>query len=528
MKRSWLLVPTLLLSAPACGDPASGDGDGEVGTGEEEASGSSEASSEASSSGSSSSTDEGTTTGGGAVPAKGISIIEVEANQLTRVPIGQNGQWVDGNGRNTRLISNRDTLIRVHHVLEEGWSPRLIEARLEVHLPGGEVKEYNQIIEISQNSDERFLDRGFFFGLVADEGDTAPGTQYYVSLWEAEAGGGEGLTEGVNVTPTTGPGEIGFEGIDMAMKVMFVPFNYTPQGTTPDLTDEANRRVLEDNLFMMEPVSRIEAAYHEPVPYSNTSVTSNLGALLSAVDQVRAQDGAASNVYYTGLIETGQQSGVVGIAPLGGIVNANLWRQNKSSTAETVVHEIGHNLNLNHIACQGANSAGPDGSYPDHPNGRILNTGFGLRNFQVYGAETTLNYMSYCGPVWTNDWTTNKIWNRIQQFTAQGDAGLPQAPVLRHAIYADGTEEWWTSLEVIRPEEYTATTQVEFVRDGKVVTTSFAKREVLSDDLTVWVTAPLPTDADIETFDLVREIDGATQRSAELSEIKVIRPRESN
>src|SRR5690606_23476564 len=114
----------------------------------------------------------------------------------------------------------------------------------------------------------------------------------------------------------------------------------------------------------------------------------NLGNLLGAVDQVRTQDGAPSNIYYIGVIDTGAQSGVVGIAPLGGNVNANLWRTSKSSTAETIVHEVGHNQGLNHIQCAGANSDGPDASYPDHPLGRIINTGFGVRNFQVYGGET--------------------------------------------------------------------------------------------------------------------------------------------
>lgn len=531
MKRSWALLPTLFLALPACGDSPSGDGDGEVGTGDVSSS-SGEAGSEASTSGSgeaTSGTTEGTTTGGGdPVPAKGISITEVEANQITRIPIGLNGDWVDGNGRNTRLVSQRDTLIRVHHVLEPGWTPRLIEAVLDVHKPGGEVSTYNQIIEISQDSDERFLDRGFFFGLVADEGETEPGTSYQVRLFEVDPSLSEGLTEAVNVTPTTGPGEIGFEGIDMAMKVMFVPFNYTPAGTTPDLTDPANQRVLEDQLFMMEPIRRLEAEYHAPVSYSNTSVTGNLGVLLSAVDQVRNQDGAPSNWYYVGLIDTGQQSGVVGIAPLGGNINANLWRNNKSSTAGTVVHEIGHNLSLNHVACTGGNSAGDDPSYPDHPLGRILNTGFGLRDFQIYGGENTLNYMTYCGPVWTDPWTINRTWNRIQSDTAQGDVGLPQTPVLRHAIYADGTEEWWTSRMVVDPDEFSFGTEMSFVRDGKVHTTTLAKREVLSDDSTVWISAPIPEGEDIESFDTFRELDGTTTREVSLDDIKVIRPRETH
>ena len=39
-----------------------------------------------------------------------------------------NGDWVDGTGRNAAMTRDRDTLIRVHHTLAEGWTPRLLEA----------------------------------------------------------------------------------------------------------------------------------------------------------------------------------------------------------------------------------------------------------------------------------------------------------------------------------------------------------------------------------------------------------------
>lgn len=527
MKRSSLFALSLFLVIPACGDGADADGSSEAGTGDAS---SGDGDGDADTSGSSaetsaetSGTDTGTDTSGGfePVPAKGITITEVTASQGTRVPIGQNGQWVDGNGRNTRLIRGRDTLIRVHHVLEDGWVPRVIEARLTIILPGGEEQIQTQQLEIQSDSNPRFLDRGFYFGLQEAMGQVEEGVQYQIELFDITPAG-EGLSDGITVTPPQ-PELIGFENVKMEMKVMYVPFNYTVKGTTPDLSSEEVRKTLNDTMYQQQPIQTLYPDYHAPVAYNQT--LSNLGNLLSAVDQVRSQDGAPSNIYYAGVIDTGAQSGVVGIAPLGGNISANLWRTSKSSTAETIVHEVGHNQGLNHVECPGGNSAGNDSSYPDHPQGRIMNTGFGIRNFQVYGPETTLDYMTYCGPVWVSDWTWNKVWNRISQFTAQGDVGLPQTPVLRHAIYEDGSEEWWNSLTVLSNDELSANTEVEFVRDGVVVATTLAKREVLSDDSTIWITAPLPAGETIDSFDLVRETNLGQTREVGIEGIKVIKTR---
>lgn len=469
--------------------------------------------------------DAGETGAPSTTPAKGISITSVTASQGTAVTIGQNGEWVDGNGRETRLIRDRNALIRVHHVLEEGWTARLIEARLTLIFPSGEQKVLTQQLEIQTDSNPRFLDRGFYFGLDHEAGFVEPGMSYQIELYEATDGAGSG-GQGITVTPPQ-PELIGFEDVQMEMKVMYVPFTYTPNGTTPDLNEEV-QKTLTDLMFEQQPIQTLHAEFHAPVTYSQN--ISDLGQLLSAVDQVRTQDGAPSNIYYAGIINLGNPSGafVAGIAPLGGNVSANriVTSLGYDETAEVIVHETGHNQGLNHIECPGQlQSAGNDSSYPDHPNGRILSTGFGLKSFRIYGSELNYDYMSYCNDRWTSPWTWNKVWGRISQFTAQGDVGEPQRPVLRHAVYADGSEEWWNSYAVLDDADLTGNAEMEFVRDGVVVSTTLAKREILSDGKTEWITAPLPAGQVVEDFDAFRERAAGTERSADLSEIKIIRRR---
>src|SRR5688572_14512414 len=66
----------------------------------------------------------GSSTGGpmpDRIPARGLHVDWVEANQGVGVPIGQNGAWVGPSERLARLLQNRITLIRAFWEIEAGW-----------------------------------------------------------------------------------------------------------------------------------------------------------------------------------------------------------------------------------------------------------------------------------------------------------------------------------------------------------------------------------------------------------------------
>src|SRR5262245_27556150 len=52
------------------------------------------------------------------VPARGVTLTRVTANHGINVDIAVGDQWVDGFGRNGRLATGRDTLIRVYYTLD--------------------------------------------------------------------------------------------------------------------------------------------------------------------------------------------------------------------------------------------------------------------------------------------------------------------------------------------------------------------------------------------------------------------------
>jgi hypothetical protein len=346
-----------------------------------------------------------------------------------------------------------------------------------------------------------------WFALAASEGYTATDASFQVSLWEKEPGG-EALEEHVNITPSTGPELIGFENIPMEMNVVFVPFAYN--GRIPATDDPAKMMIIENEIYQTEPIQTLNTAIDA---LRNTGANSNVCNMLQTMSQIWSQAGAPGNIYYVGLVDTGASFGIMGCALLNANFNADVWVDNDvGTTATSIVHEIGHNQGLQHVQCDdmGNPADGPDPSYPDHPLGRTLNTGFGIRDFSMYPGETTIDYMSYCTDRWVSPWTWNKVWTRIQAFTEMGSPLVvdPPTPVMHFAMWGDGTQTWWTALARLDPQRLPDTGWVEFVKDGEVFARSPAQIDMLTDDESMWVTVPMPNGDPEAEFDSVRYVAG--------------------
>lgn len=451
------------------------------------------------------------------VPARGITITGITANHGVNVSIANGDQWVDGGGREARLASGRDTIIRIYHEIDPNWVEREIEARLRWTV-GGETSTFTTRKVIVTNTVDTYLDGALFFGIPGDSGLTQNDATFQVSLWEVEPGG-EALPELVNLSPASGEQLVGFETIPMEMNVVFVPFTFN--GRVPSTDDEVKMRAITNELYQNEPIQTLTT---QVLSLQTSGGSANVCNMLPTMQQQWSAAGAPANVYFAGLVDTGASSGVMGCAWLNSTVSANVWvDSNIGTTATTVVHEIGHNMGLNHIDCDdmGNQAAGVDPSYPDHPNGRTLNTGIGIRDFRMYPGATTIDYMSYCNKRWVSPWTWNKVWPRIQQFTAMGSpfvSGEPE-PVLQYAINADGSEQWWTALAYLDPQRAPDQAEVEFVVGGEVIARQAAQIDTLSDDQTVWITVRMP-DGDAEAqFDEVRFVTPDAVRTAERRQV---------
>ena len=98
------------------------------------------------------------------------------------------------------------------------------------------------------------------------------------------------------------------------------------------------------------------------------------------------------------------QSGIAGIGYLGFPAAVSV------PLAETVAHETGHNLDLQHILCDGR-EGDPDPNYPSGPayqGGKIGGWGYNPYTGETFSPSQYVDLMTYCQPEWISDYSYQK------------------------------------------------------------------------------------------------------------------------
>ena len=142
--------------------------------------------------------------------------------------------------------------------------------------------------------------------------------------------------------------------------------------------DPENHEMLGDTRTLL-PVGDLEVTAHEPVLSSSNSAF----RLLDQTKAIRAMEGGMG--YYKGMMSRP-------VTDAGGI--AELPGRSSFSTprGSTLAHELGHNMNLQHAPCGGAD--GPDPSYP-YPDGSIGTWGYDFDDGGLVPPSRP-DLMSYC------------------------------------------------------------------------------------------------------------------------------------
>jgi hypothetical protein len=357
------------------------------------------------------------------IPARGLHIDWVEANQGVGVPIGMDGAWVGPSERLARLLKNRNTLIRAFWTLEPDFVPREIEAHLILEHADGTTE---RIVQSKMIEDDAFigdLDRVFYWGIEAER--VQPGIEYAIELYEVDPSYADGAPEEPPYFPDVEgePVLIGIEDSYQLIKVTLVPFNYDDGAscvTEPD-TSEETMQLFQDLIYMMNPIDRLDFTLHEPVDW-NTPLE-NFGQLNSYMSDLRFEEGAPPEMYYYGLVDvcSGGLDGAGGQAfgiPQDPIME-NAYQRVSSGlsldpdwSAETFVHEVGHSQGRYHVFCNGE-EGGPDPSYPNQ-GGDVGEWGFGIIDFGLRHPTVNKDYMTYCHPVWVGTWGWNKVQPTVE------------------------------------------------------------------------------------------------------------------
>ena len=413
-------------------------------------------------------------------PATGIEIVEVTVDQGVRVPVARNGALVGPGERNAAILQDRPAVLRAFYDTDPGYETRSIYAVMFVEHTDGTSTTYESFITTSEPDCEgrtylydcRYGSPTGSFVFRLEGEDMRPGTEYRISLFETAPGHEDDISDRSPIFPAGGGSmQIGIENSYMTMRVVVVPFDHNVGGDCPDAPDlneefgttvNGDPRTIADyfgeRLFAQNPLDEVEIIVHDVVNYTGNAT--NGGSLLNTLQQMRFNEGAPPGYFYYGVIRPcngGPEFS--GIAQLGGPtmgqaaqrVGWGVYHANVSTTAETFVHEIGHEQGRPHIACSGGEGV-PDPSYPDHPNGDTENWGIDVMSNPItILPPSSHDYMTYCGSTWVSEWGWHLVSPWIQEISSWELDGPPppKRPLLVGTVFEDGssefyvTEGWW-------------------------------------------------------------------------------------
>ncbi len=246
--------------------------------------------------------------------------------------------------------------------------------------------------------------------------------------------------ESNNRYPATGQQSFNFVAADL-LTVMVVPVSY--EGTLPTTTDLSYLTWMPIKVY---PIS--QATYQLHGTHLFTGDLSDLSGsgwvdLLFEIDGIHiAEDPSDTKIYY-GLVNSVGADGCSGgcIAGIGFIgfpssVGFSGFSAGDNAASPVATHEMGHNFGRYHANCGGP--AGVDLGYPYGSPGdaTIGQWGHDTATGLLYNPSTYDDYMSYCDPTWTSDYTYKNIYDfRL------GSAFRPQS--LQDSLYVSG----WTDLQ---------------------------------------------------------------------------------
>ena len=201
-----------------------------------------------------------------------------------------------------------------------------------------------------------------------------------------------------------------------------------------DMAGSDSRGTLEPTRALL-PLSELNVRAREPyVTQADTLEDGGLG-LRAEIHLLRFIEAGATDEYYHGILawpasRYPQSWGFTGIAYIGGWAALSLSHIGGvyfTGFPDTFAHELGHNLSLYHAP--GCGAGGPDPEYP-YPNaftgvwGVDFNTGgeFG----RLISPARYRDFMSYCDPSWTSDYSFTKALEYREQFvvSAAADGGM--------------------------------------------------------------------------------------------------------
>lgn len=383
--------------------------------------------------------------GGGGNPtqepqlAQNLVLSEIAIFQGVKIDVMTGGMPAT---RKAPIVSNRDALVRAYVTPGNGWSPKEVTARLV--LDG--VAMDSKLTPSVASTD---ADMGTTFNFTVPGAKLLTTTTIRVALLDAATMGPP-----VSSTPSTArwPADgtataLGAKSSGASVKVVLVPIRYGADGSNR-LPDTSNTQVTTytQTMFGIYPASKVDVTVRQQavgISFSVLADGTGWNQLLSTLLSVRAQDGAANDVYYYGAFSpaASMQTYCGGgcVAGLSPIVQSVGDAANRGSiglgftgqvSADTMAHEVGHAHGRPHAPCGGA--SGTDPNFP-YAQAGIGSWGWNLSSQKLIAPTSAKDMMSYCNPSWISDYNYALIFDRIK---AVNGAYIQQGPPVTYRFAA--------------------------------------------------------------------------------------------
>ena len=384
--------------------------------------------------------------------ATGIDLSDVYLYQASEVPLMTS--LVSAGEPEIPIVAGRYATFRAFVAPHDDFTPRELTGRLYLYRDNVAFAAFQ--IDASVNGASSESDYGSTFNFVVPGDVLVPGLSWMVSLVETTQKAGSETT-GIATWPDGfGQALTVTEGAAM-VRVMLVPVRYDADssGRLPDVS-EATVELYRDYMYSHYPTAEVEMVVGDEFAWSSTVSASGTGwsELLSAVGSARSEVGAEDDMYVYGLFTPDADFNtycaggcVTGLSNLVGSAT-DIWSRASigvgyggGTSAETMVHEIGHAHGRDHVD-GGCGSGGGDSEYP-HDGGVLGNRGYDWRTDSLVDPDSTWDFMSYCSPTFTSDHQFAKLHTRVSAVSNAYYAGMgPQITYWGLSQLDDGRVVW--------------------------------------------------------------------------------------
>lgn len=383
--------------------------------------------------------------------AAGIAISEISIYQSVRIPLMSGGTIQNPNAP---VVAGKDALIRVLVTPGSGTSRQLV-AELTLSDGGGETKLSSNTTNISAASTESNLLSSLNIKVPGEKIHTD--TRYSVSLREVAGSAAAGGDTSGGTFPPDGAVPLGAKDPNGPLRIVVVPYRYLADGSGRlPITSDAQIETYRKAALAMYPVGAVEVSVRAPVDYSGgiSQNGTDWGSWLNHLCSVRSSDNASGKDYYWGIAApaSGWNTWGGGVAGLGNVPAANdsagrcavgLGFSGADSAGLIMVHEIGHTLGRLHAPCSVGDA---DRSYP-YSGAALGSWGYDSRSGQLKEPTSHRDFMSYCDPQWTSDYTYRAIFDRVSyvnsSFLIVPDPNAPPATEYQTLLFGlDDRVSW--------------------------------------------------------------------------------------